>query len=120
MPILFDCTLSAPVTEMCWQPHGGCGGGDGGDGCSACGDDAFEAFERFDRFDAVDPSTTNSVHSTIRPFGKDEFDAFDAFGVHAGPESWRPPCDGGDGGEGSCKARLAATPWARANSPKIK
>ena len=116
MPILFDCTLSAPVTEICWQLHSGCGGGDGGDGCSACGDN-FDPFDRFDRFDAFDPSTMNSAHSTIRPFDHDEFDAF---GVHAGPESWRPPCDGGDGGEGSCEARLAATPWARANSPKIK
>ena len=114
MPILFDCTFSAPVTEMCWQPHGG----DGGDARSACGDDAFDAFDRFDRFAALDPWTMNSVHSTIRP--SDHDDAFDAFGAHADPESWRPPCDGGDGGEGSCKARLASTPWARANSPKTK
>ena len=50
MPILFDCTLSAPVTEMCWQAHGGCGGGAGGDGCS--GDDAFDAFDHeFDHED---------------------------------------------------------------------
>ena len=119
MPILFDCTLSAPVNEMCWQPHGGCGGADGAGRCSTYGDDAFEAFDRCDRFDAFDQSTTDSVHSTMRPLDHDEFDAFGVL-LHAGADSWRPQCDAGGGGEGSCKARSAVTPWAKATSPKTK